>query len=420
MAPGAPNRRLRRCAGAETDILWLSEASVYAEDGRPAKDGAAPLPFNHPAGSCAASAADVCLLTAHASIRYSPANLLCAGHAVRPRSKVFLPVRTFKLLRFNLVACLLLVCLTAGCKAQTNPQGPLDADLVRRVEVMVRSQYNLPSDYAVTVGTPQPGDIAGYNKLPITITHNGHSQVVNFLLSSDNSKLARLETFDLAKDPAFNLDIAGRPMRGNPEAKVTVVNFDDLECPFCARMHAELFPSTFNRYQNLVRFVYKDFPLTQIHPWAMHAAVNADCLAAQNGTVYWNYVDYLHAHGDEITGQNPNLKRSFDELDRLARDEGTVSKLNATQLDACIAKQDETNVRKSLAEADALGLQGAPALFVNGERIDGAVPEPQVWAVIDRALRAAGETPPPPPAPQPPSASTPSAPGQPAPAGPGK
>ena len=324
------------------------------------------------------------------------------------------------MLRFNLVACLLLVCLTAGCKAQTNPQGPLDANLVRRVEVMVRSQYNLPSDYAVTVGTPQPGDIAGYNKLPITITHNGHSQVVNFLLSSDNSKLARLETFDLAKDPAFNLDIAGRPMRGNPEAKVTVVNFDDLECPFCARMHAELFPSTFNRYQNLVRFVYKDFPLTQIHPWAMHAAVNADCLAAQNGTVYWNYVDYLHAHGDEITGQNPNLKRSFDELDRLARDEGTVSTLNATQLDACIAKQDETNVRKSLAEADALGLQGAPALFVNGERIDGAVPEPQVWAVIDRALRAAGETPPPPPAPQPPSASTPSAPGQPAPAGPGK
>lgn len=324
------------------------------------------------------------------------------------------------MLRFNLVACLLLVCLTAGCKAQTNPQGPLDASLTRRVEVMVRSQYNLPPDYGVAVGTPKPGDISGYNTLPITITHNGHSQVVNFLLSSDNSKLARLETFDLAKDPAFNLDIAGRPMRGDPGAKVTVVNFDDLECPFCARMHAELFPSTFNRYRNQVRFIYKDFPLTQIHPWAMHAAVDADCLAAQNGTVYWNYVDYLHAHGDQITGQNPNLKKSFDELDRLARDEGTVSKLNSPQLDACIAKQDETNVRKSLAEADALGLQGAPALFVNGERIDGAVPEPQVWAVIDRALRAAGETPPPPPAPQPQSAPTPSAPGGPASAAPGK
>lgn len=324
-----------------------------------------------------------------------------------------------KLLRLNLAACLLLVCLTAGCKAQSNPQAPLDANLTRRIEVMVRSQYNLPSDYGVTVGTPQPGNIAGYNKLPVTISHNGKSQKVEFLLSTDNSKLARLDTFNLASDPAFNIDTSGRPVRGNPDAKVTIVNFDDLECPFCARMHSELFPSTFNRYQNLVRIIYKDFPLTEIHPWAMHAAVDADCLAAQNGTVYWNYVDYLHAHGDEITGQSPNLKRSFNELDRLARDEGTVSKLNSTQLDACIAKQDETNVRKSLAEAEALGIQGAPALFVNGERIDGAVPEPQVWAVIDRALRAEGEAP---PAPAAPPASVPaaSAPTHSAPAAPGK
>lgn len=314
--------------------------------------------------------------------------------------------------RFNFLAGLLLVCAAVGCKAQSSPSGPLDANLTRRVEVMVRSQYNLPPDYTVAVGTPQPGNIAGYNQLPITISHNGKSQVVDFLLSTDNTKLARLETFNLASDPAFNIDISGRPVRGNPDAKVTIINFDDLECPFCARMHAELFPSTFNRYQNLVRVVYKDFPLTQIHPWAMHAAVDADCLAAQNGTVYWNYVDYLHAHNDEITGQNLNLKRSTDELDTLARNEGTVGKLDSKQLDACIAKQDETNVRKSLAEAEALGIEGAPALFVNGERIDGAVPEQQVWAVINRALQAEGETPPLPAA----TAPAPLAPGQKAPA----
>jgi len=174
-------------------------------------------------------------------------------------------------------------------------------------------------------------------------------------------------------------------------------------------MHQELFPSTFERYKNQVRFIYKDFPLTDLHPWAMHAAVDADCLAAQNGTVYWNYVDYLHTHGDEVTGEKLDLAKSFADLDRIARDEGTLGKLDSAKLDACIAKQDESTVQASLKEADELGLQGAPELFVNGERVDGAVPENQVWDVIDRALRAEGETPPPPPAPEPSKQTAPAA-----------
>ena len=313
-----------------------------------------------------------------------------------------------------------MVCLAVGCKAQSSSQAPLDAGLTRRIEVMVRSQYSVPADYGVTVGTPGPSKFEGYNTLPISISHNGNSQVVDFLLSTDGTKLARLETFNLAKDPAFNIDITGRPIRGNPNAKVTVISFDDLECPFCARLHQELFPSTFEHYKDQVRFIYKDFPLTQLHPWAMHAAVDADCLAAQNGTAYWNYVDYLHTHDDQITGQNPNLKQSFDELDRLAKEEGNVSKLDSSKLDACIAKQDESEVQASLKEADALGIQGAPALFVNGERIDGAVPEDQLWTVIDRALRDEGETPPPPPAPAAPAPQVaPAAQSAPAPVAPG-
>jgi predicted DsbA family dithiol-disulfide isomerase len=66
------------------------------------------------------------------------------------------------------------------------------------------------------------------------------------------------------------------------------------------------------------------------------------------------------------------------------------------QLNACLAKQDETQVRASNKEAEALGLDGTPELYVNGERVNGAVPQDQLWAAIDRALRAAGEQPPPP------------------------
>lgn len=133
----------------------------------------------------------------------------------------------------------------------------------------------------------------------------------------------------------------------------------------------------------------------------MRAAVNANCLAAQSAEVYWQYVDYLHGHGQEITGEDRNLIKSNAALDRIARDLAAVAHLDDAKLNACIAKQDETAIRASMAEADKLGINGTPALFINGERIDGALPQEVVWTVIDRALREAGVEPPPTEAPAP-------------------
>lgn len=296
---------------------------------------------------------------------------------------------------------LVAVFLAVGCKAQPTLQSPNSAELDRRIEVMVRSQFNVPADYDVSVGARSPSNIAGFDDLPVTLKRGAKATVVKFLLSKDGKTLARLETFDLNKNLAMNIDITGRPIRGNPAAKITVINFDDLECPYCARMHETLFPSTMEHYKDKVRFIYKDDPLTELHPWAMHAAVNGSCLAGQSGNAYWAYVDYLHAHGQEITGPDRNLTKSFASLDRIAREQGALAKVNSAELDACIAKQDETKVKQSAQEADALGVDGTPALFIEGERISGAIPEQQLWRVIDRALRAAGEEPPPPEAPKP-------------------
>jgi protein-disulfide isomerase len=248
----------------------------------------------------------------------------------------------------------------------------------------------------VVLGQRKPSQIAGYDTLPITLSHGATKKEIDFLISTDNKKLARLETFDLSNNPIFNIDVAARPVRGNPDAKVTVINFDDLECPYCARMHEQLFPNTMDRYKDKVRFIYKDDPLTDLHPWAMHAAVDANCLAAQSSETYWKFVDYVHSHGQDVTGQDRDLKKSFSTLDRIAREEATLAKLDSGKLDGCLAKQDETQVRASAKEAEALGVDGTPALFVDGERINGLVPEEQLWAVIDRALRAAGVAPPPP------------------------
>jgi protein-disulfide isomerase len=294
------------------------------------------------------------------------------------------------------LAGLLVLGLAAGCKAQTPPPSAPDPTLNRRIEVLVRSQFDLPADVDLKIGAHQPSQFAGYETLPITILHQGKASQFNFLISDDSTKLVHMDTMDLTKDPADSVPIAGRPIRGNANAKVTIVNFDDLECPYCARMHQELFPATIDRYKDLVRIVYKDDPLTELHPWAMHAAVDANCLAAQSGTVYWAYVDYLHAHGDQVTGEDRNLARSNADLDRIARQEATVSNLNPAALDACLAKQDETQIRESMKLAETLQIDGTPALIVNGEKVNGgAVPANELWAVIDRALRSVGEEPPP-------------------------
>lgn len=285
-----------------------------------------------------------------------------------------------------------------GCKAQETPSNP---KIDRRIEVQVRSQLSVPPDWQVDVGSRSKSDIAGFDTVPITfssIADPEKKQTLNFLISKDGNTLARLSKWDISKDPSDSISISTRPVRGNPAAKVTIINFDDLECPFCARMHAQLFPDTLDHYKGLIKIVYKDFPLVEIHPWALHASIDASCLSAQSPTAYWNYVDYLHTHGEDVTGPQRDPAKSAATLDKLARDEGQRSKLDSSKLDACLAKQDDTTVRASMKEGDALGVDGTPTLFINGERLTGALPERQVWLSIDRALKAEGITPPPEPA----------------------
>lgn len=299
----------------------------------------------------------------------------------------------------RLLAILLAISLTAGCKAQSAAApSPDEAARNRRIEVMVRAQYNLPPDFDISFGARKASAINGYDTLPVTISHNGRAQTVDFLLSTDGKSFGRLETVDLTNLPSFKIDTAGRPVRGNQAAPVTIISFDDLECPYCGRMHQQLFPSTAARYGDKVRFIYKDFPLLEIHPWAMRSAIDADCLGAQDQESYWNYVDYIHNHGDEVNGKDRDLAKSNEALDRIARQFAAIAHLDTGKLSACLTAQDETQVRASLKEAQELGLDGAPVLYVNGERISGAVPKEDVWKVIDRALRSAGIQPPPAPA----------------------
>jgi protein-disulfide isomerase len=142
-------------------------------------------------------------------------------------------------------------------------------------------------------------------------------------------------------------------------------------------------------------------PIEELHPWAMHAAVNANCLADQSGTSYWSYVDYLHTHGGDITGPDRDVKKSDAMLDKVALQQGEKDKLDTAKLQACVTKQDEAPVRQEMKLSDSLNINQTPTMYINGEMIAGALPKEVLWQAIDRALEAEGVTPPPNPYNQP-------------------
>jgi protein-disulfide isomerase len=304
----------------------------------------------------------------------------------------------------------LLLC-AIGC-AQSNVQ-TLPPDVAERVQRQVRAYFNIPPDVEVKVGAPTASEFPNYELLPVSMSRAGKTQHAEFLLSKDGKTLIRFTKIDLTKDlyaeTMGKINMADRPVRGNPDAKVTIVNYDDFECPFCARMHTTLMSQILPQYGDKVKIVYKDYPLLQIHPWAEHAANDANCLAKESSTAYWQLADYLHANQRAISGQQQNVQASDSELDRLTLDFGKKNSANMDRLQACVKTQSDALVKASMSEGDNIGVNATPTLFVNGERLEGALDAEEVRAALNRELLAAGVQPPPvPPAPaptQPPSGS---------------
>jgi protein-disulfide isomerase len=287
-----------------------------------------------------------------------------------------------------------------GCHAQTpvEASGKLSPELTRRIEVLIRSKSSVPPDFDMQIGPRTKSDVPGFDQISVTFTADGKSsKPLTFLLSNDGNTLAQFNKYDISKDPKLLVSGDGRPARGGPaNAPVLIVGFDDLECPYCAKMHEQLFPALLERYKDQVQIVYRDFPLDQ-HPWAVRAAIDTNCVGAQSPAGYWNLVDYIHAHAAEMGGDEKSLAKANDMLDSLAREEGKRQKVNADALNACIAKQDDTAIKASTKLGESLGVDSTPALFINGEKLEGALPLEYVYRMIDNALVASGQTPPPPP-----------------------
>jgi protein-disulfide isomerase len=293
---------------------------------------------------------------------------------------------------------LFLAIASLGCSAapQQAQSGP--ADLNRRVERTVRSEFKIPAYVQISISSPKASEFANYDNIAITFATGDKKQTHEFLVSKDGKQLVDMRKMDLTADPYQKamsaIDLTGRPLRGNKDAKVTVVVYDDFQCPFCSRMHQELF-SLMRSYGDRVKVYYKDYPLpAEMHPWARRAAIDSNCLALQNGEAFWDFADYTHANGRQISGEKKVLEAQLAAVDHIATDIGSKRNLDTAMLAQCIKEQPSKDLEKSVKEAESLGVDATPFIFINGQKVEGAIPAAELKAILDQALRDAGQQPP--------------------------
>ena len=167
------------------------------------------------------------------------------------------------------------------------------------------------------------------------------------------------------------VSITGAAVRGSEKAKVTIVKFEDFQCPYCKTVQPT-FNELLKRYDGKIRVVHKDLPLDAIHPQARPAAEAARCAGEQGK--FWDYHDKLYTNGSKFT---------VEELKSAAKEVG----LDVDGFDKCFASgKFRAAVQKDLLEGAQLGLNGTPAFFINGRELTGAQPLEAFAAIIDEEL----------------------------------
>ncbi len=169
----------------------------------------------------------------------------------------------------------------------------------------------------------------------------------------------------------------GAPALGQANAKVTIVEFSDFQCPFCGRHFTQTYPQLKANYIDTgkVKLVFKDFPLS-FHPQAQKAAEAAHCVREQKGDAgYFAMHDKMFANQQTLSVENEK---------KWARE---IAGVDGAKFDTCLdSGKFAQTVQQGLQEGSAAGVQGTPSFFINGVQISGAQPYSAFQAAIDAEL----------------------------------
>ena len=275
---------------------------------------------------------------------------------------------------------LLIVLFAVSVAAQTRPNTPPSKSLAsqgletsaatsaieKKVEAFLRKLYAWGPSFRVKVGPLKDAAVHGFYEVPVEVTVGQQSDSAVIYVSKDGRYLLRGDLQDMSADPLAAvrslIHLANNPSKGPGDARVTVVEYSDFQCPSCRQLHQTL-RAILPAYPQ-VRFVFKDFPLVQFHPWAMTAAIAGRCAYQHSPDAFWKLHDAIFDNQDAISPENVWQK--------MADFAGQVAGLDSNAFHTCMAAQEPSQaVLENIKEGQGLKVANTPTVFVNGRRIIG-------------------------------------------------
>jgi len=262
---------------------------------------------------------------------------------------------------------------------------PLGADLRSEIVQHVREQFKIVDAAIITPGPPH---LSGYPNLlatTVTVENGKQRQTQDFYISKDNRTLVLGSLYNLDQDvrreALRTIVTTNQPTQGPAHAPVTIVEYADLECPSCGRLHEFLEKDLLPKYGDKVRVIFKEFPLVQIHDWSLTAAIANECVFQMKPEAFASYrsLIFQNQSGTNATNVRDALLGYADQVgvDRL-------------KLAGCLdSRSSLPRVDEGTREGKRLEIQSTPTCFINGRMVVG-FPSPEAYyKTVDEALKAA-------------------------------
>jgi protein-disulfide isomerase len=252
----------------------------------------------------------------------------------------------------------------------------------------LKRMFGWNQDLTWKVADIKPSEAAGLSEATVIFNTPKGPQATRIYVTADQKHAFTGELVPFGADPFVGdreqLKLASGPSEGPKDAAITIVEFGDLECPACKAAQPNI--TKLMQEEPKVRLVFENFPLTQIHKWALIGAKYVDCLGRMNNDAVWKFIATVYDHQAEVNEQNVDQM-----LKGFVKDAGA----DADAVAACVAKPETAKrVADSQALGEKLGISSTPTFFINGRRIVGFstnVPYDAVKSMTDFEIANAGK-----------------------------